>query len=528
MNLIGLIPYDTELIYIITNRLLCILIVYIALHNLMPIVIQACDVISRSCNIFNGINVEMIDLVNHHYYDLQMYANFVFDIDNDPAPMSANNNFITKIVGVKTKYEAQQGLPLFLPDNMNRMASLIKIMLGKLSDDIIDRDQYLSRIVSMNIFGSGAASPTILMDVVKQEGPNEVAPLIVKFIPLQFVHHYSYLPLDFQTEDNIFKFIEAPSYALYFKEAWMYCFTKNHINKYTPTFTCVGECNIIHGFPVKSLDDLQSMYSVYQNDRMSQGKTVPYKKWFDLLVNPVTPHIERDAIMNMYYGSFEMRKIDGTLEQLIPDKQFDLSLLFEYLYAKVVCAFVGRVVFTDDHFGNVAYRKVRHVRHYRITSRNIIYNFYMSNPNMIQFIDLERYVFNYSPFDIYTNSAMKAVTDINFNPSKINSTFEEIENTYKSNNYIFDKGISSLRDPKQTTAANFIDPNEYNPMMDILNCSTFGYIEKFCASMETHLPAIYKSPPKNVPFIQRYEINLDDNTKRVISGDTVFRDALIA
>jgi hypothetical protein len=499
--------------------------------------IQACDVVSRSCLLFDKVNLELIDLVNHHYYDLQMYANFVFDIDNDPEPLSSTNNFIVKIANVKNEYESKESLPLFLNDNMDRLSQLINIISSKLTNDVISHQKYLENVVSMSIFGSGAASPTILMNIVKAinsttyEHEQLYEPLIVKFIPLQFVHHYDYLPEDFKNKTDIYKYIEAPSMALYYKEAWMYCFTKNHIKKYTPGFTCIGECNIIDGLPVlgsQPLNDIKILNDNFKIDRQSRGKKVPYKKWFEILTNDKYSLQLRTAILNMKYGSFEMMKIDGTLDDLIDENKLDLSLIFEYLYSKVICAFIGRVIFTDDHFGNVAYRTVRHARHYHIKSKNIQYDFYMSDPNMIQFIDLERYVFNYGPFDIYTNSALKKVSDKDFNPNKfkLNDAFESIENTYKSNNYIFDKGISTLRNKKEVTSDNFIVSDEYYPMLDIINDSTFGYIDTFCVIMNKSLPNSYKTPPKNVR-IEHYSIDLDDNSLRVITQGIVFKDASI-
>ena len=255
---------------------------------------------------------------------------------------------------------------------------------------------------------------------------------------------------------NIF---EAPGYALYFKEAWMYCFSKNNIAKYTPTFTCVANCYIIDGMPIHNLQQLDDIYETFAKVRLAKGKRLPYKKWFDTLIDPKSTVAIKRELMDVDVGCFEMAEIEGTLDDMVKDKEpFDLGIIFEYLYSKVVCAFIGSVIFTDDHFGNVAYKTVKYTRHYRIKCNGCYYDFYIKPGRLVQFIDLERYVFNFSPYDIYTNTALKSVTDGELVGA--DDRFNRLKMGYLQNNYIFDKSISAFLSPKQINETNFVSKSD--------------------------------------------------------------------
>lgn len=477
--------------------------------------------LTNSCNNFNKIDWLVIKMVNEHYFDLQMYANFVFDIDNNEEEISNDNNFYMQIRKAQKEYDPKYpSMPLFTKNRMEKLSTLVINMLDALKDNKISADKYLSDINKIEFFGSGAASSTVLLKIYRRVGNNMVTPLIIKLIPFQLPHQYKYLPSVGKNTKFIWEYIESPSYALFIKEAWMYCFSKNELLKYTPTFTCVANCYIIEGFPIKNVGDLIDIYDTYAQKRIASGKKLPYKKWFNILTDPDADPSLRQSIMDAEYGCFEMAQIEGTLDDLYDKKgAFNLSIIFEYLYTKVVAAFIGRVIFTDDHLGNVAYVTVDYARAYNIKCNGCEYVFYMSSSKMVQFIDLERYVFNYSRYDIYTNTALSSIRNKDFDAPTEN--LNRIRHEYAKNNYIFDKTLSSLLE-KSFGEKNFEnpnnpdEPNEYVIMLQILTSHFIHDIKTFCQIMEANLPQKYLVKPTDKQIV-KYYLNLDDNSIRVIT-----------
>ena len=500
-------------------------------------IINACAYQTNSCINFGKIDDLVIQMVNDHYFDLQMYANFVVDIDNNAAELSDENNFYTKIVAVKNEYDPDYpNAKLFTTENMDHLQLLVTKMLGLLKDNWITAEEYLSDLQNIHFFGSGAASATILLKADRIL-PTGIMPLIIKIMPFELPYHYTYLKNISPKELNnfVWKYIESPSYALFIKEAWMYCFSKTQLAKYTPTFTCISNCYFIKGLPVNSLEKLNEIYKSYAKKRISSGKRrgtdrsslstishsgesgkqLPYKKWFNILTNPNAPSQLKEAIFKSNYGCFEMRQIEKTLDDIIDEPgMFDLSIIFEYLYTKVVSAFIGRIIFTDDHFGNVAYNTVNYYRSYNIKCNGCNYLFYMPPGKMVQFIDLERYVFNFSQYDIYTNTALKSIPDRDYLDK--NAHLNRIKNVYNDNNYIFDKTLSALL-KGSFGEKNFADASEYKIMLQILTSPFVHDIKTFCQIMESNLPQKYLiAPSKGEGKIVQYFLDLDDDALRVI------------
>lgn len=484
------------------------------------VVVEACEYKTQSCINFGKINNLIIKMVDDHYFDLQMYANFVFDIDNEKNELSTENNFYKRIIEVQNKYDPEYpNMPLFTKEHMIKLQNIVTNSLSIIKDNEITANQYLSNIVDMQFFGSGAASSAILLKARRHLSDDNYMSLIIKIIPFQLPYHYNYLPLsDKEKKEFIWTYIEAPSYALFLKEAWMYCFTKNELSKYTPTFTCISNCYIINGLPIKGLNELQQIYRPFAQKRISTGKKLPYKKWFNKLIDTNTDPNIKEAILSAKYGCFEMKQIEGTLEDISNEPgAFNLSIIFEYLYTKIVAAFIGRVIFTDDHFGNVAFNNVEYVRAYKIKCNGCNYNFYMPPGKMVQFIDLERYVFNFSRYDIYTNTALRSIPDIDFKDE--NNHLNKIRDNYDKNNYIFDKSLTELLG-SSIGEKNFLDKSEYQIMLRILTSPFIQDIKTFCQIMEINLPEKYLSPPKS-ELVQKYYLDLDDNSLRIISNDTI-------
>lgn len=483
-------------------------------------IVDVCEYKTQSCINFKMVNDLVIKMVIYHYFDLQMYANFVFNIDNEKEDISAKNNFYSRIISVREKYNPQYpNMPLFTNNNMNKLAKIVTEILTLIKGNRISAKKYLSDLVNIQLFGSGATSSTILLKAERHISGNNYMPLIIKIIPFQLPHYYKYLPFpEEQKKEFIWKYIEVPSYALFIKEAWMYCFSKNELLKYTPTFTCVSNCYIIDGLPIKGLEELINIYIPFAQKRVSAGKKIPYKKWFNILIESDTDESIKQEIMNADYGCFEMKQIEGTLNELVNiPGSFNLSIIFEYLYTKVVTAFIGRIIFTDDHFGNVAYINVDYAREYKIKCNGCNYFFYMPPGKMVQFIDLERYVFNYSHYDIYTNTALKKLPESDF--ENANKNLDEIRDSYIKNNYIFDKSLSSLL--KNTFGAqNFSDKNEYQIMLQILTSPFVHDIKTFCQIMEENLPSKYLIKPESENIVEYY-LDLDNDSLRIINFEDI-------
>lgn len=483
-------------------------------------IVNACDYETKSCLNFKKVNKQIIEMVNNYYFDLQMYANFVFDIDNDKNNLSDKNNFYRKILAVQKKYDPEYPtMPLFVEKNMSNLRNLVSHILNIISQNIMPVGEYLSDIIDIHFFGSGAASSTILLKVfrkISSEGEKTlVMPLIVKLVPFQLPHHYSYLPSIIKNKQEfIWEYIESPGYALFLKEAWMYCFSKNELSKYTPTFNCISNCYIVDGFPIQNLDNLTKIYREYSDKMVSKGKKLPYKKWFNILLDPNVSSIIKKNILNADYGCFEMKEIEGTLDDLMGiSNSIDLAIVFEYLYTKVVSAYIGRIIFTDDHFGNVAYITVSYAREYTIKCNGCKYIFYMPPGRMVQFIDLERYIFNYSRYDIYTNTALSNIPNKDYDTN--NNSLSRIRNYYQNNNYIFDKSLNAFLE-KSMGPNNFVTPEEYQIMLQIITSKFIHDIKTFCQIMETNLPQKYLTKPSNIPT-HGYYLDLDDESLRIIN-----------
>jgi len=477
-------------------------------------IVNVCGTKTASCDDFMQVDDLMLQLVSEHYFDLQMYANFVFEIDNDPTELSSENNFQTKIIRVQTKYNPKYpSMPLFTTNNMAKLETVVDTILKKMPNVKTTAEQYASdlNLNQVEFFGSGAASPTILLKIYRRVS-NGLMPLIVKFVPLEMPHQYKYLHLSNQKQ-FIKMYIESPGYALFLKEAWMYCFSKEELAKYTPTFTCIANCLIIDGFPF-DLNTITKMYQPFYEKRVNANKSLPYKKWFNILLENKKPELIQ-ALLNAKYGCFEMQQIDGTLEDIVgKPKEINLSIIFEYLYTKIVAAYIGRIIFTDDHFGNVAFITVDYVREYEIKCNGLNYHFYMPPGKMVQFIDLERYVFNFSQYDIYTNTAFKSIPDSDYQTAT--PQFNRVKSSYLKNNYIFDKSLSALLD-KSFNENNFEDESEYVIMLKILTSKFVHDIKTFCQIMFTNLPAKYQIKPTDTNTkIITYNLDLDDNSIRII------------
>jgi hypothetical protein len=489
-----------------------------------------CFTKSASCPFWDKLTIYIVDIINHHYFDLQMYANFVYDIEtneeNKNKKLSNKYNFIEQIKSVSHDKNID-----FHTLSSGRLTKIIREIIPYLQPITLTKEAYLSNVVmnETKIFGTGEASATVLFKMTKKLENGLQVPLITKLSPINYPHHNVQIDEKFFIND----FIESPNLALYLKEAWMYCFTKNHLRKYVHTFACIGDCYLIKGFPVKDKNNLLELINEYQQ----RGKQIKFKRWFNTMLenNQVSNIILNDTV----YGCFEMQIIDGTMTQLIFNRKMSVEFLFEYLYTKLVCGVIGNIIFTDDHSDNIAFIKINWCRNYEIISKGKTYNFYINDEHMVQFIDLERYVFNYTPKKLYTNTGLKKVPietinniltpQIKLNRVNEVSNFLDFKKSYDNNNYIFDKGLWSLNtlylELKKSVNLNNNEVEIWNNILNIVNNSLIHEVDNFAEFMSKSVPDSMLRPPSNKEIV-KYSINLD-NVNSVINSNDVFIDTLV-
>ena len=479
-----------------------------------------CNSESQSCKLIvqdpeHNINKELIKMVNNFYYDLQMFSNYVFGIDNDQTPLDKHNNIVTKILNVQKKYWSNnKSYELFTDKKLTELQKLITKILNKNTIPIINPKDYDVGITNLEIFGSGMASSTILLKFNKNN-----IPIILKVVPIDMVHLYDTINLFNEESKKSFieNFIVAPSCAIYIKEMWAYCFTKIYLQPIIPTFNCIKECELINGFPF-DLNLIKKANNEFITQRKNEGKPIPYKKWFNFLVDDTSKYQQK--LLNQLYGVYELKQVEGVLEDLLPKKLLTFSLIFEYLLTKVVASHIGRIIFTDDHFGNLGYITVNYGRHYKIKQNNHIYDIYLNDGLMLQMIDMERYVFCYNLNGLYTVEQLEKTKPSNIPDNTLNMI--NIINSTNDNIYIFDKSLKYL---KENTTVNhfFTNDNDNKIVNKMLNNNFLGVNSAFYTLIAYNIPDNYKVPKSNITY-KTYDIDLDDNLSKIIHIYDIWSD----
>jgi len=496
----------------------------------------------------------IINLINDHYYDLQMFSNYVISVDSDPRELSTDHNISIRLAQITNAHSTDR--LLFSIPNMNSIKEYVNII-----NEQTNLLQFNSRYIDFNFFNCGSTSTSILF---KKDNT------IIKIFPCQLIHHYHFFSKKINKE-IIYRDYESPFFALFYKEAWMYSFCKNIMSQYTSAFDCIINCGTINEFPIKTTKKIISDYKDFV--RLKKNG----KKWFDDLIQN-----KKKIINKATFAVFEMKEIEGTMTDIIKlvkhilcqlknmdnisdnpkisDElyqklsskklknqstvglkiinsvinkyelmnqkkilqkelamyQIDLSYFFEYMYAKMIIAYIGKIIFTDDHFDNIAYITVEYWRSYKIKCNGCDYYFYMPPGKMVQFIDYERYIFNYSHYDIYTNAALKQIPKEDF--LYASDHLKEVNNQYITNEYIYDKGINAFIDPRELDPKVFVSKEEYDIMVDILMDNFVYDIRTFCQVMSQHLPKKYQTEP-DIAYVKEFYIDLDDDNARAIDNE---------
>jgi hypothetical protein len=386
-------------------------------------------------------------------------------------------------------------------------------------------------ITSSEFFNLGSISPSILIKITRNKSTREISmstqsdsmkngsmrnestkTYISKIIPLSFPHHYNSISnIDNKSLKKFFSvYVDSPQFALFTKEAWIYCFIKKHLTRYTPTFACISDIYVTRGCPLTNIENIREQFAKYITNLNSNNMSVINKRWFRSILrkeSDIQNISNTSSILKMKFGCIEMQQVEGTLDQLLNTSgSFNLGMIFEYLYTKIVASHIANIILTDDHMGNIGYVNTEFGRTYRIKSNNIVYEFHIAPGLMLQFIDLERYVFNFSNQPIYTNRQLKKIA------MGINS---KIASAYLQNNYIFDKTIQAFLKKNIFRKAIFTSESEYIICISILKKSQIYNYMTFASAIHKLLPSVYTTIPESTDYVTNtYYIDLDDLTIR--------------
>ena len=175
----------------------------------------------------------IIRLINNHYYDLQMFANYVIGVDNDTRELAKDNNISTRIMQISKLYSTEK--MLFNVYNMESIMNYVYDM-----DNSTEQMKINPKYAGFDFFNCGSVSASVIFR--KDD-------IILKIFPCQLLHHYSFLS-DKISKQTICRDFESPILAIFYKEAWMYFFCRNVMSSYTTAYECVLNCGTTRGFPI--------------------------------------------------------------------------------------------------------------------------------------------------------------------------------------------------------------------------------------------------------------------------------------
>lgn len=459
------------------------------------------------CNTSNCIRSETIgstirQLIDNYYFDLQMYSNFIYIIESESKQLSGSYNIYTKIMNfirdANIKYPNYKFLTKTTMTDIYDMAKIFKSRIHSTSVK-----KYNLGITSSEFFNLGSISPSILIKIKRNEST-----YISKIMPLSYPHHYNSIPdIDSKSLQKFFSvYVDSPQFALFVKEAWIYCFIKKYVTIYTPTFACISDIYVTRGWPVTDLEKIRQQFATYVKKLDSDNISIINKRWFRSILRKDSDN-NTENIIRMKFGCIEMQQVEGTLDQLLNTAaSFNLGMIFEYLYTKIVASHIANIILTDDHMGNIGYVNTTFGRTYTIKSNNVLHTFHVKPGLMLQFIDLERYVFNFSDQPVYTNRQLKKIA------MSMNS---RTALAYLQNNYIFDKTIQAFLKKNVFRKGIFASEEEYMISISILKSSHIYNYKTFAETIHKLLPSVYTTIPDSTVYVTNtYYIDLDDLTIR--------------
>jgi hypothetical protein len=291
------------------------------------------------------------------------------------------------------------------------------------------------KILNPELVGTGNLSTSLILKATyfyKENDKFKTKNVCFKVYPLEIYNQPQYSGLGANNIDNL----KTISKYIAVREGLIGCWVNTHLlnkNLYahpiTNTIMSVTDIFFTKGKNLefgKNIEDGTGLPFTYE-----QLKTKIYnlttikqkygKNWVNN--NLETKDIWKEKIAKKQYGYIEMEPIDYTLSDIIDKKLFTLDMLFEIIYTKLCLQIIGNVTTPDDHSDNIMTSLCSNVRKYIIKSRGHEFNFFISDPNKIKYIDLERtdilYNRNYLDgrtafvkyYNGYFNTTIKGYTD---------------------------------------------------------------------------------------------------------------------
>lgn len=329
-------------------------------------------------------------------------------------------------------------------------------------------------LVSSEMFGTGNLSISLLLGLkYTDEDTGIIYDSIAKIYPINFLnivdHNKDYQKI-FNGEKRRERFHRFFNF-MFMREGLIGCWIKKYLldTNVSPTFACIYDSYKIKGLMI-------------DKDKFAKAVTLNKekfnKKWIRDIDNKDIENYWEQKISTTHFGYIEMEKMDYTLYDFMQNDRgiFDLDIIFEILYSKLVLMFYGNVYMLDDHANNIMLQKTDIIRHYQITRRKTTYNFYIRYPYLVKYIDFERFG------EVSDRNIFIHPTDVfmRYFDAYYMKFFSQPELPIAK--YIF----TELKNPRQATVNNF------------------------CELMVRCLPERFTNPDYYIGRnIQKYSINLD-------------------
>lgn len=262
------------------------------------------------------------------------------------------------------------------------------------------------KLIEPKLLGTGNLSTSLILKasyVFKEGDAFKTKNICLKVYPLDIYHqpHYN-IAADRISNNNKKDLINISKYIT-IREGLIGCWVNTHLLntnlfRLPITNTIMGVTDIFFvngknlevGQNLKDGTGLPFTYEQLKTEKfnLTNIKNKYGKNWLNNYLDDIT--VWQDKIANKQYGYIEMEPIDYTLREIIAKRLFTLDMLFEVIYTKLCLQIIGNVTTPDDHTENIMTSLCYNVRKYIIKSRGHEFKFFISDPNKIKFIDLER------------------------------------------------------------------------------------------------------------------------------------------
>jgi len=262
------------------------------------------------------------------------------------------------------------------------------------------------KLIESKLLGTGNLSTSLILKAsyaFNDHGNFKTKNVCLKVYPLDIYHQPQYNIRSDRISNNNKKDLIDISKYITIREGLIGCWVNTHLlNKklfsFPITNTIMGVTDIFFangknlevGEQLKDGTGLPFTYEQLKTEKfnLTNIKFKYGKNWLNNYLDDIT--VWQDNIAKKEYGYIEMEPIDYTLRDLIEKRLFTLDMLFEVIYTKLCLQIIGNVITPDDHTNNIMTSLCYNVRKYIIKSRGHEFKFFISDPNKIKFIDLER------------------------------------------------------------------------------------------------------------------------------------------